>query len=421
MKAGGWSWIMFLVFIAFVTSAVFLFFFTVEAATENELKQKIEAKNQEIQKLEEEIKQYQKSVEQTSATARTLQGAVNKINQEIKNLNYQLSLTKTKISKTEFEIQGLDSEIQKTLDNITKQQVLLAEALRQLDELERQTLVEIFLQYSSLAQFFDVIEKNKTLESTIKQSHDALRFLRTDLETQKNGAERVRQKFLGLTEQLADQRSLEEEEQRNKTNLLKTTKNKEAQYQKLLREREQQRDAIEREIEAIEDDLRRLIDPSSLPAKGKGVLAWPVTNPIITQGFGITSFSQNTDVYGGKGHNGIDLRAPIGTSVYAAEQGIVKDIGDTDRICPGGSYGKWIVIEHPNNLSTLYAHLSRIRVSTGQTVSRGDIIGLSGNTGYTTGPHLHLTVYASNTFRQAQTRHCGLVPAGGYLNPLDYL
>jgi len=419
MRAGERYRVVFLIFWALLVNALFPHFLS--ANSESELRASIEEKNKEIARIEEEIKQYQQGVEQTAAAARTLQGAVNRINQEIKNLNYQLSLTKTKISKTELEIQGLESELQQTLNAIAEQQMLLTEALRQLDELERQTLVEIFFQYASLAQFFDVIEKNKTLELTIKRSYDAFRNLQEDLEVQKSNAEKARRELLGLTDQLSDQRALEEEERKSKAYLLKVTKNQESRYQKLLKEREQQRDAIEREIEAIEDELRRLIDPASLPTKGKGVLGWPVVNPITTQGFGITSFSQNTDVYNGKGHNGIDLRASIGTTIYAAENGIVKDIGDTDTVCPGGSYGKWIVIEHPNNLSTLYAHLSRIRVSAGQTIQRGDIIGLSGNTGYTTGPHLHFTVYASNTFRQAKTNHCGLIPAGGYLDPLDYL
>ncbi|HEY4497479.1 MAG TPA: peptidoglycan DD-metalloendopeptidase family protein [Candidatus Paceibacterota bacterium] len=419
MRAGERYSVMFLVFTVLLTSAIFPYF--VFANNESELRVAIEAKNKEIERIEEEIKQYQKSVEQTSAAARTLQGTINRINQEIKNLNYQLSLTKIKISKTALEIQDLEAELQKTLDAIHQQRSLLAEALRQLDELERQTLVEVLLEYSSLTQFFDIIEKNKTIEHAMQQLYDELRLLQTNLETQKGAAENARTTLLGLTEQLTDQRALEDEERKAKSYLLRVTKNQEAQYQKLLKEREQQRDAIEREMEAIEDELRRLIDPSLLPTKGTGVLAWPVVNPIITQGFGLTAFSQSTDVYNGKGHNGIDLRASIGTPMYAAEKGTVKDIGDTDIICPGGSYGKWIVIEHPNNLSTLYAHLSRIRVTSGQTLSRGDIIGLSGNTGYTTGPHLHFTVYASNTFRQAKTKHCGLAPAGGYLNPLDYL
>ena len=74
---------------------------------------------------------------------------------------------------------------------------------------------------------------------------------------------------------------------------------------------------------------------------------------------------------------------------------MIVGTGNTDEPRGCYSYGKWILIKHENGLSTLYAHLSLIKVNAGETVNTGDIIGYSGNTGYSTGPHLHLTVYAT--------------------------
>ena len=395
--------------------------FIVSAATEQDLKNRIEEKNKEIQKLEEEIRQYQTNIVQTSSTANTLQGAINRINDEIKSLNYQLTLTQKKISKKELEISELNEKLSDTEQSMNAQQLRLAEILRNLYEIEQQNTVEILLQYQSLTKFFDAIEKNKTIEENIKSVYEKLRELKIKLKGDKQRAEEARKQFLELKSEFADQKSLEEEERKGKSDILRSTKNKEAQYQKLLRDREKKRLEIEREIQTIEDELRRLIDPSLIPQKGKGILLWPIANPQITQQFGITDFSQNTDAYKNGVHNGIDLRGRVGTPIFASHDGVVKDTGDTDIVCRGGSYGKYIVIDHPNNLSTLYAHLSRIKVSPGQQIKRSEVIGLSGNTGYSTGPHLHFTVYASNTFRMAKTVHCGLVPAGGYLNPLDYL
>lgn len=400
-----------------------LFPYFVWANNESELRASIEAKNKEIAQLEEEIKQYQQNVNQTATTARTLQGAVNRINQEIKNLNYQLSLTKTKISKTELEIQGLKANLQTTLEAVTKQQSFLAETLRRLDELERQTLIEILLQYNSVAQFFDVIEKNKALESAMKNSYDALRVLQQDIEIQKSKAEGARQQFVGLTNQLSDQRALEEEERKTKANLLRTTKNQEAQYQKLLKEREAEREAILQEIQDIEDDLRKLIDPARLPSPRAGVLAWPIIGAVLTQSFGATPDSPI--LYNGQPHNGIDIRAPIGTPVYAAENGEVVRVGNTDAFPKCLSYGKWVLIRHSNNLATLYAHLSLIKVQGGAMIKQGELIGYSGDTGYATGPHLHFTVYDANTVEFRASKRpgstCTTLPFGGYLNPLAYL
>ncbi|MFA5290953.1 MAG: M23 family metallopeptidase, partial [Candidatus Paceibacterota bacterium] len=151
----------------------------------------------------------------------------------------------------------------------------------------------------------------------------------------------------------------------------------------------------------------------------------------LTQGFGNTDFAQSHQaVYNGKGHNGIDLAASIGSQVYSAEDGQVAGIGDTDKTCLGASFGKWVLIKHNNGLSTLYAHLSSIKVGSGQSVKRGEVIALSGNTGYSTGPHLHFSLYASGGVKvsslKSQVAGCGtytlpIASYNAYLNPLNYL
>ncbi len=85
-------------------------------------------------------------------------------------------------------------------------------------------------------------------------------------------------------------------------------------------------------------------------------------------------------------HDGIDLRAAVGTRVYASKAGRVIFAGRK------GGYGKLVGIEHEDNFTTWYGHLSRIRVKVGQIVSQGKVIGLSGNTGISTGPHLHFEI-----------------------------
>ena len=138
----------------------------------------------------------------------------------------------------------------------------------------------------------------------------------------------------------------------------------------------------------------------------------------VTQGYGRTPYSAR---YPQNWHNGIDIGAPIGTPVLAAEAGTVVATGNQDAYCRKGAYGKFIIIKHENNLVTLYGHLSRQIVQKGDIVSRGQLIGYSGRTGYATGPHLHFTVYAGPTFYMGASRVCGPMPYGGDLNPLGYL
>lgn len=109
---------------------------------------------------------------------------------------------------------------------------------------------------------------------------------------------------------------------------------------------------------------------------------WPVAGR-IQSGFGM-----RMDPFMGTGsyHPGVDLQAPMGTPVRATGDGVVRMAEWY------GAYGKAIVIDHGGNLQSLYGHMSHFRVVAGQEVRRGDIIGLSGSTGRSSGPHLHYEV-----------------------------
>lgn len=100
------------------------------------------------------------------------------------------------------------------------------------------------------------------------------------------------------------------------------------------------------------------------------------------------------------GYNGIDIGAPVGSTIYAAAQGrvLVSNFRPTGNPWFGG-YGNYVVIEHPNGTQTLYAHMSAVYVSVGARVEQGQQIGEAGNTGRSTGPHLHFEVRgAKNPF-----------------------
>ena len=124
---------------------------------------------------------------------------------------------------------------------------------------------------------------------------------------------------------------------------------------------------------------------------------------------------------------------PVGTPVNSALSGTVFGTGNTDSVPGCYSFGKWVVVKHPNGLATLYSHLSTINVSKGESVSTGQTLGLSGMTGYATGPHLHFGVYASagiqimtlGQYRGATTPCANatmpVAPKDAYLNPMSYL
>ena len=118
-------------------------------------------------------------------------------------------------------------------------------------------------------------------------------------------------------------------------------------------------------------------------------LRWPVDSRVITQRFG-----ENPQIYAKfnqAGHEGLDFSSPVGGNIHACADGKVLDIRPND----GNAYGLYVRLQHSvdgQEYQTIYAHLSRALVSRGQSVRAGDVIALSGNTGHSFGPHLHLTL-----------------------------
>lgn len=98
-------------------------------------------------------------------------------------------------------------------------------------------------------------------------------------------------------------------------------------------------------------------------------------------------FGKITHSFGFSNHNGIDLPLPVGTPVVASADGKVL------KALEKGGYGKHIVIQHEDEFRTLYANLSSIQVQDGQLVKQGEVIGYTGNTGVSTGPHIHIGVF----------------------------
>ena len=127
---------------------------------------------------------------------------------------------------------------------------------------------------------------------------------------------------------------------------------------------------------------------------GEVLLHWPLAAHTITAGWYYSD---------GKLHRAIDLRAAVGTPVYAAEDGTVDWVQAWDGRSTSGdqSYGNLVRIRHADynggKLQTLYAHLKESKVKYGQTVNEGELIGYSGNTGNSTGPHLHFEVRLNGT------------------------
>jgi murein DD-endopeptidase MepM/ murein hydrolase activator NlpD len=156
---------------------------------------------------------------------------------------------------------------------------------------------------------------------------------------------------------------------------------------------DEDRETVHAEIDALEQKSAELADqirlaqqqaaqasssstPPIVPPSGSGILGWPVSGSVVS-GFGMRS---------GRMHEGIDITASSGTPVRSAAAGTVIHAGWL------GGYGNLVVVDHGGGLSTAYAHNSSFASSVGQSVAAGQVIAYSGNTGNSSGPHVHFEV-----------------------------
>jgi murein DD-endopeptidase MepM/ murein hydrolase activator NlpD len=150
-------------------------------------------------------------------------------------------------------------------------------------------------------------------------------------------------------------------------------------------------------------------------------LMWPVANAEISQPFGA-----NPEYYGrwfkdinGRplGHEGIDLadKGILGRVVWAAAAGRVYRVETLDN----SNYGLQVRIEHPEGYKTVYAHLMAVSVKVGDIIGRGSIIGRVGNTGNSTGPHLHFVLKKKGATASGESRYVG--NAQDIVDPIPYL
>ncbi len=405
----------------------------VSAATIDDLKASIAQKNAELEQIQKEIDAYQKQIDETGKAADSLKKAIAQLTNIKNKLLSDIRATQKKIDIANVNIKKLSTDIDDKKKRLQRSLAALGASLRSVNDLEENSLVEILLSNQKFSDVWDDIDNLGTVQKNLKEHIEEVGEIKKDLEADKAKTEAEKKKLVNLKTGLSDQQKIVQNNQKEKDWLLKETKNKEAEYQRMLGERLEKKLELEQEILEFESKINLTVDVSKLPRVGSGVLSWPLNKIKITQYFGNTPFaSKNPQVYNGGGHNGVDFRASVGTPVKAALSGRVVDTGNTDTACYGVSYGKWVLIEHGNGLSTLYAHLDLIKAGPGDNVSTGDVIGYSGNTGYTTGPHLHFTVFAAQAVRvsgpsEYRSKTCGtylklpISPRGGYLNPLSYL
>ena len=405
--------------LCFLFSALAVF-----AADPSQLKESIEKKNEELQKINSQIQEIQDNLEDVKKEGQTLKKEVVKVDSQISQIKLGIRSSEVVIEKLGLEMESTQYKIADTEDEITKKKKGIIQALRELQSKDGENAMIIFLKNKSLSNSAFEIQGLSDLSANLANDVVEMQSLRQVLNEKVDELSGKKQSKESEFYNLKNKQSIVEEVKKSKQTLLEATKNQEKNYQKQLSELEKQQLAISDEISDLENELRRTFDITLLPIKRPGVFAWPIK--LVKDG-GIGRITQHqgevSRLYKGKPHNGLDIGAPLGTPVYAADDGIVETADNNDiNYYRKYQYGKYILIKHENNLTTLYAHLSRYVVNKSAQVKRGDLIGYSGSTGYSTGPHLHFGVYwAPSVLMKSVPPANGLVPIGVVINPEDYL
>ncbi|OGG57335.1 hypothetical protein A2853_02345 [Candidatus Kaiserbacteria bacterium RIFCSPHIGHO2_01_FULL_55_17] len=404
----------------------------VSGQSAEEIRKEIDGHSAQVEQLNKEIAQYEKQLVEIGTKKQTLQNTLSGLDIQRKKISASISVTKSKIRTLELEIQNLATNIRGKESSIETQQEGLAESIRSLNETEKQTLIVSILASEDLTGIWNDMDRSYELHEAVQDNIDVLSTQKASLAETKTATESKQVELIRQQKNLVAEQGSLDATRRAQADLLAQTKSQESNFQAILAEKQAAKASFEAALTDLQARLQYTLDPSQIPPIGKGILRWPLDNVKVTQYFGDTDFARS-GAYAGKGHNGVDFRASVGTPIKAALTGTVIGTGNTDIVRGCYSYGKWVLVRHGNGLSTLYAHLSQINATEGQSVSTGQVVGYAGATGYATGPHLHFGVYASQTVQiiklgEATNKKTAcssavmpVAPLQGYLNPVDYL
>ncbi|MES2023607.1 MAG: peptidoglycan DD-metalloendopeptidase family protein [Patescibacteria group bacterium] len=396
------------------------------AQTIDDLNTKINQRNNDILALEKEIASYQNQLDDIGKQKVSLNSSIQQLDLTRKKLSADIAVTENKIENTNSKIEELSSQIGDKEEKIQNDTEAIKLEIRKTNELELNSIAETILSENDFTSAWNDIDNMASVREKIRGSINELQQIKGQLEDNRKETTDARNELLTLKSTLNDQKKIVDQNTNEKKKLLAQTKNNETNYQKLLKDRIAKKDAFEKDLRDYESQLKYILDTSKLPQAG--VLSWPLDSILVTQRFGKTEAGKR--LYATGSHNGVDFRASVGTPVKAMADGIVSGTGDTDIQCPGVSFGRFVLIKYNNGLASTYGHLSLIKVSIGQKVARGEVVGYSGNTGYSTGPHLHVSVYARDAvdLKTLPSKSCPghvltqpISPINAYLDPLYYL
>lgn len=400
----------------------------INAATTDELQAEINRLDEEIEANEEKLEALKKDQEKQKEYLEALEEQMKTVEEKATNIQIQIQTLDEEIGDLDDEINQLNREIEMTeqeiLDteaNIVASSDALAQRLRNSYLYGEETTLEIFMGADDLASFMTGLEFMKRTTENDKAMIESFKAQVVELNEAKTALEEKRTEVNAKrSDQQVKRDELSEKEQDYYETLdklesqyaeieqyLESLDKNSALYEQYIKELEDERAAADAEIDRIYSEYYATslnadnANPtpgtsggSSNAGKGDPYAstadwAWPLGNEYcyISSKYGY----RDASIGGNAFHGGLDIAGGSGRlhgkPIYATRSGKVITAVTSDR-----GYGIYVIIDHGDGYSSLYAHMSARYVSTGDTVNKGDMIGRVGNTGNSTGAHLHFEI-----------------------------
>lgn len=366
--------------------------------------------------LNQKIKETKENLNDVNSQKEESQNKVDDLKSQIAEYEKEINSLKDEIKQKQKEIKEMQEKLDKLEKERQEKQDLLDQRLITMYENGETTYLDVLLSSADITDFISKYYMVETVTEADKELIEGLEADKKEIEETKNK----------LNASLGEVEKKKEEQESIQTKLNKAKNKEEEKVESLTEEShdlEEDIEAYEKKMKELdakekaqEEALKHKIEEaeknhgSNSGSSGSGSSGGSSSGgSVSSKGFirPVTSGRITATMYysSGKYHGAVDFGVSTGTPVYAAADGIVV----TSTWGGSDSYGYYIKIKHYNGLYTLYAHGSSLVAKVGQEVNQGDLIMYSGNTGNSTGPHLHFEVRKS---------------PGGYsnrVNPLNYL
>ena len=354
----------------------------VKAATVSDLQQKQAELNQQIQDNRTKVKETNSEIYQISDDISVLENNISTTESKIGDLETQVENNKNDIVKTQELIESRQRDLDKQLQNQSESLRTIYEAYKYSNP------VRMVITSTTLSQLINQNTYMEAVEDKIEGTIAEINKIKAELEDNKTKLEQEKKNLETLQEQEKAYKIGLEEQKSTKDRLLENKESEKAS----LEEQIERAKTMQAQVEAQISSLMR----SRSSGSSKGVVAsdrgtssvgfmWPADYMYISAYYGESTPFQSF-------HTGIDLANISGTPIYAAADGDVSTVASMGD----DGYGNYIVIGHNARFASLYGHLQSFAVSEGAHVTKGQIIGYMGTTGWSTGPHLHFEIWESS-------------------------